>query len=415
MEEESLSLKDKFFRTVFGVILFILVVMLAITFLPGDAERGVLEMLSGRANTTAGKVGSITIPISYYQRARRECYYRYKDYLSALKNDNSILDNCAFSNIKNLKIASIVANSIGYDVSEQSIKQDLSEEARRIHKESKVSAGYSKEEIRSEDEIFRSILKEEDLTYRKELTVARNLFENFLVTKIKQPESIDSLEKASNTLKLSLNYITFSDEEIIKTLDSEIKVSEEEVKKTYDSEVKEGKTPKDDKGQPESFEKRKSFLENKIKSEQKQKKLEEMKTKIESLKSTPDGLKEISKLTGKKVESIKSLPLSSLEQGQLNEKEALPSFAGSTKFMQDLSEHGFGKNFIGGPYKDSTVNTTYVEFTDLVVDEKVVPGKKEVEQDPRFTQFLQFTFLGEINQSIGGLYPVSKYITKQAN
>jgi hypothetical protein len=411
LEEEPLTLKDKVYKFVFGLILFLLVVMLAITFLPGDAEKGLFEMLSGGASTTVGKVGNVEIPFSYYQRARKECYYRYKDYLAAIKGDESILDNCAFSNTKNLKIAVAIANSVGFDVSEQLIKKEISEEAWRIHNESRGSAGYSQEDQRTPDEIYQAILKEEDLHYRKDVNIARGLFSGFLLSTAKYPTSVETLEKESQNLKLSLNYVSFSDEELLKSVEKNIVIPEEEVKKEYDSEVASGKLPKDSKGMAETFEVRKSFLENKMRSERKQKKLEEIKASIESLKSgEKPALQEIAKIVGKKIESSKNLALTEL--GSTEGKPSLPSFLGHSKFLQDLSEKGFGKSFIGGPYKDS-VNTTYVEFTDVMLDTKNVVSKQDaVAGDMRM---LLFTFLGEINQSIGGLYPVSKYTQKQAN
>lgn len=361
MEDEPLSLKEKVFRTVFGIFLFILVSMLVLTLLPGDAEKGIIQLITGGNSSSAGTVGSMDIPIGYFQRARSECYYRYKQYLPNMKDNQSIIDSCAYSTVKRLKVAGIIARASGYDISQNYILRELSDEARTLHKQSDISAGYSKEEIRSVEDIYRDLLRRENLPYRKDTTVAYKLMDGFLLSKTKKTDSQTQIEKEASGVKLTLNYVVFSDDDIFNQLDKEITISEEEVKKEYESESKSGKLPKDKDGKPETYEKRKIFLESKLKSEIKRQKLTELKTKLDGLKSKGEtALAEIAKSVGKEIKSVKSISLSEMDNMKNAENKEV-SFLSNSNFLKELADIEFGKNKVGGPYKDID-KSIYVEF-----------------------------------------------------
>ncbi|NUM42324.1 MAG: hypothetical protein HUU45_11920, partial [Leptospiraceae bacterium] len=140
-QEEPTTIKEKIFKTIGGLFLFILVAMLAITFLPGDAEKTLFQALSGEGSLNVGKIGGESIPFDYFQAARRECYFRYKEYLPSMANDSSTLDSCAYQSIRSIKVAGMIADRVGYSVSVNGIKEELSKQARDIHKQSNTSAG----------------------------------------------------------------------------------------------------------------------------------------------------------------------------------------------------------------------------------------------------------------------------------
>lgn len=104
MELENVSLKDKIIRAIVAFFLFILVSGLIITFLPGDAEKSFFDVISGRSNLNAGKIGSDSIPMDYFQAAQRDCFFQYRNIAPSLAEDPSTLQSCAFQTIRSLVV-----------------------------------------------------------------------------------------------------------------------------------------------------------------------------------------------------------------------------------------------------------------------------------------------------------------------
>ena len=135
-EYEEPTIGNKIIRVVVGVFLTILVSMLILTLLPGDAEQNMFKILTGQDDYSAGKIGDETIPPDYFQAARKDCYQRYKDYNPNLSNDSSELNSCAYDTIKTFKIYKAIAHSVGYGISDQKLKEIIWEQAKQVHKES---------------------------------------------------------------------------------------------------------------------------------------------------------------------------------------------------------------------------------------------------------------------------------------
>lgn len=415
LEEEPVSFRDKFFRFMMGIFLFILVGGLVMTLLPGDANRGMMQLLTGGFGMDVGKIGEIPLSVQYYQRARKTCAYRYKQYISGMKKEqiNTMLDNCAFSDSKRLKVAQVIGEKIGYDVSQYQIKKELSDEARMIHKQSDVSAGYEESEVRSANEIYQMLLKEENLEYRKDSRLIAGLFGNFLVSKLPTIESVETLKKESETVKLSLNYISFSDDEIMKSKNISMDISDAMLKEEYQKENKEGKTPKNKDGKFTSFEKRKSILRSKVESRLRAKKISELKSKIATMKKDSQPLTKIAEFTGSKIETIKDISLSDINAKDGN--QASFAFLSDSKFLQDMAKYKPGQPTIGGPYKDIEKNI-YVEFAELnITSPKPTKNDEKSKISLNQSQNHLMSFLRELNESIGNRYPILKNTSKQAN
>lgn len=382
--------------------------MLAITFLPGDAEKTLFQALSGEGSLNVGKIGGESIPFDYFQAARRECYFRYKEYLPSMANDSSTLDSCAYQSIRSIKVAGMIADRVGYSVSVNGIKEELSKQARDIHKQSNTSAGYSPDEVKSADEIYKSLMTSIPLNYRLDSVIAYSLFPNFLNSEIKKTEDeVQKTEEAIST-KISFHILAFNDENLLNEIDKKIQIPEEELKKEYENDLKNDKLPKDSKGKVEDYSTRKAFLKNKLKVELKQKKLAELKSNIQNIKnsSKQNTLTEISSMTGSKIEEIRGLPISSLAGFSTPSGKPF-KFGTSSAFLKDLTLGEGKKNQVGGPYNDSG-QTIYVEFISTDMGDK--KEKKETKRDDN--SYL-VSFYSEIIQVISNANPIYRKIEKQ--
>jgi hypothetical protein len=321
-----------------------------------------------------------------------------------MADDPSTLNNCAFNQIKNHKIDKVFANALGYRVSEIGIKQEISDEARRIHSQATVSAGYSKEEMRSVDDIYKVILNQVPMNYRQDSEISRRILDGFLFTDIKESQAEKDIKQEMESLKLSISYISFSDEDLVKITGSEFPVSEEEIKKDYDDSVTNKTIPLATDGKPETLENRKAFILNKLRSEKKEKQISALKAKILSTKGEANSnLSTIATMSNSTIQDLNSISFAKLDD---KENKSLPKFLTSSSFLKDATKTSFGKGRIGGPYteKDKTI---YVEFKDMKFETVASsPAKNsEFNQQNKIRMFLY-----EIKQSLTGNYPIERNI-----
>jgi hypothetical protein len=405
LEEEPVSLAQKIYRVFAGLFIAVLVIMLIFTFIPGDAEQSLLRTITGQDQMTAGKVGDESIPIDYFKAARIECYYMFKQRYPAAADDRSMLDNCAYNQVKSLKIDRVLGTASGYFVSDLSIKEDISNEARRIHSQSNTSAGYDKEEVRSVDEIYRSILLSVPMHYRQDSVVSSDLYEKFLYTDVKETEDEKKVKSELESVKISLSYISFSDEDLSKLV-GPIQVTDEEIQKEYDASVANKTVPTGADGKPQSLELRKAIIFNKIQSDTKEKKLSELKAKILSAKSADNSnLAALGLIAGVKTQELTKISLSSLNAQGKDPKSDLPKFLSGSSFLKDMTNMQFGKGKVGGPYTDKD-KTFYVEFKDLVIESSNSVEKSVALNDTGSNRVRMFLY--EIKQSLGGIYPIQR-------
>ncbi len=407
LEEEPVSFAQKIYRVFAGLFIAVLVVMLIFTFIPGDAEQSLLRTITGQDQMTAGKVGDESIPIDYFKAARLECYYMFKQRYPTIADDRSMLENCAFNQVKSLKIDRVLGTAAGYYVSDISIKEDISNEARRIHSQSGTSAGYASDEVRTVDEIYRSILLSVPMHYRQDSVLSSELYERFLFTDVKETEEEQKVRSELENVRLSLSYISFSDEELSKLVGEIPPVTDAEIQKEYDASIASKSIPMGADGKPQSLEMRKAIIFNKLQTEAKEKKLSELKAKILSVKGAENAnLAAIGTIAGAKTQELSKISLSSLSAPPSKDSNSdLPKFLSGSAFLKDITNMSFGKGKVGGPYTDKD-KTFYVEFKDLSLDSGNSIGKTVAMNDNSSNKVRMFLY--EIKQSLNGIYPIQR-------
>lgn len=408
LEEEPVSISQKVYRIFAGLFIAILVTMLIFTLIPGDAEQNLLRMITGQDQMSAGKVGDESIPLDYFKAARLDCYYMYKQRFPTAADDPSMLENCAFNQIKSLKVDKVLGNAAGYHVSDISIKEEISVEARRIHSQSGTSAGYSADEVRSVDDIYRSILLAVPMHYRQDSAVSMELYERFLYTDTKESEEEQKVRSELENVKLSLSYIAFSDDDLSKLIGEIPQITDAEIQKEYDASIANKTIPMGTDGKPQPLETRKALIFNKLQSEAKEKKLSEIKGKILSAKGAENGnLGALATMAGVKVADLNKIALSTIGPQPKDSKTELPKFLSTSAFLKDITNQAFGKGKVGGPYTDKE-KTFYVEFKDLSIDSGNSVGKNVALNDNNTNRTRMFLY--EIKQSLGGIFPIQRNI-----
>ncbi len=404
-EYEEPTIGNKIVRFLVGVFLTILVSMLIITLLPGDAEQNIFRMLTGQDNFSYGKIGDETITPDYFQSARKDCFQRYKDYNANLANDSSELNSCAYDTIKSFKVYKVLASAVGYGISENRLKEIIWEQAKQSHKESNMGAGYTEEDKLSKEEIYKNLLRATPLVYRQDY-VTEMEFDRFLYSDIKPSPDEEKINKESSLAKLTFSYIQISDSDLLNKIGDTVAVSEEEIKSDYDKSVKDGTLNKTPEGKLPTFEERKSFIENKLKVEKKQALLGNLKAKLLSTKNEKGKLSDLMQLSGVSIAEVKDMPLSDISKG--NENKTL-AFTGNSSFLRDLGEVVFGTGIVSGPYPDGD-KVIYVDFKELKIE---MEGKVDENNSNNLSNIR--IFLMEINNSLKSIYPIYRKMDKQDN
>jgi len=408
-EEEPSSLKDKVIRGLVGLFLFILVGMLIVTFLPGDAEQSFIGALTGQSSTKAGSIAGRSVPIDYFNAARRDCYYRYQQYSKEMASNAEMIQSCAFSTIRELYVANDIATAVGYKVSEISIKRELSSQARQIHKESSSQAGYGEEDTRSLSQVYQQILNSAPMNYRVDSTTGMSLFPVFLEQKWNPTPAEKQIETEAKSAKISFRILSFTEVNLLNQLESKIQIPDADLQAEYEKEKKEGNLSKDASGNIPSFESRKSILTSKLKFDRKRKELEIWKKRIQSLAAGENALEKIANETGQSIETIPATFLGDLKDVK-SSKGTTYHLASDTRFWEELSSNPFGKKKVTGPFTDND-KQIYVEFGDFTLSgtQKAPALPKEENQMADFMKQRQLlSFFLEINQSLSGEYNIEK-------
>ncbi len=407
-EEEATTWKEKLTRAVVGLFLFILVSMLVVTFLPGDAEQSFIGALTGSSSTKAGSIAGRSVPMDYFNAARRDCYYRYQQYSKEMAGNNELIQSCAFSTAKELFVANDIANAVGYRVSETSIKRDLSLQARQIHKETASQAGYGEEDTRTVEQIYQQILRSTPMAYRIDSATGYSLFQGFLDQKYSPSAPEATISTEAKSAKVSFRLVAFTEVNLLNQLESKIQISDADLLSEYEKEKKDGNLTKDANGNLPSFESRKSILTSKLKFDRKRKELEVWKKKIQSLVLSENALEAISKETSQSIENISATSLSNLKLLQ-SPKGTSFRLAGDPKFWEELSANPFGKKKVLGPFTDND-KQIYVEFGELTFSPSSPPPSSKPAASPEelLKQNQLLGFFLEINKSMAGEYNIDK-------
>lgn len=403
-EEEPSSLKDKLVRFLVGIFLFLLVGMLVITFLPGDAEQSFMGAITGQSSTKAGSIAGKTIPVDYFNAARRDCFYNYQRYGREAAGNSELILSCAFSTVKELYVARDISDAVGYHVSETNIKRGLSDQARQAHKEVKSQAGYGEEDSRTVEEIYQQILRAVPMNYRIDYATGFSLFPAFIDQPLSPSPKELELKTEATQAKVSFRVLSFSEVDLLNQLENKIQVTEDEIKKEFEKEKKESKD------QNQTLESRRTILTSKLKFDKKRAELEIWKKNIASKVSLENALDTISKEVNAPIETIPFSPLKDLNSLKSSSKKEY-RLGTDTKFWEELARYPFGKKRVAGPFADGD-KLVYVEFGDLIF-ESVSPIKKEDTESEKGRQLSNFFF--EISQALGTEYGIEKQKTLSAD
>lgn len=405
-DSDLTSIKDKVFRGILAFFLFILVGMLMVTFLPGDAERSFFDLVGGRARYSAGSIGGSEISIPIFQAAKRDCYFRFKEQMPSMAENAEALNSCAYDTVRALHIGKIMADSLGFKVTEHSIRQELSDQARLLHKEQLSTPGYTEADVRKPEAIYAQLLHAVPLEYRVDSETVTRLYQDFRISQLSKSESEKQLESQASSAKISLNLITYSDAVLFKKLENEIKIPESDIKAKYEEEVSSGKWK--DKKAP-TFEERKAILRSSLLLDVRQKKAAELKEKIQSWVKEGKNLQFISQQIGIPVFQARNEPISSL--WELKTNSGIVRLGESSAFLKDLTSGNLKPGTLKGPYTDSD-QPVLVEFVGLSVP-KTPDSIARTSGTENFTNTLNpllIAFVLEINETIGEKYPLMRTI-----
>ncbi|TGK05549.1 hypothetical protein EHQ53_18190 [Leptospira langatensis] len=342
---EGISIKDLLFKVGSAVFLGILVLMLVIMLLKPDVEQAGLDMLTGKANISAGRIDGSDVPMDFFNAARRQCYM----YFGGQGSEGQLAE-CAFMILKRFYILNKLARGIGYTYSEEGIRQALWDEAQKNSKNSYRGAGYSEEDLKKPEQIYRQLLQEAPIRFRIEATVQQNVQQNFLQTDLRRTDGELEVQSEASGAKIDLDAVVYSEDDISKLAEQSLEPSEAQLQELYQKEIADPNSPKGKDGKPIPFEERKTVLKGKYKVEARKNALESVKAKLIALQNEPDGLQKIAKFLGKAPISLRNRPLSDLKKMSSGKDNF--SLLADSKFLQDLSTPGLAQKKNIGPYRD---------------------------------------------------------------
>jgi hypothetical protein len=352
--EEPSSWKDRILRVVVGIFLFLLVSMLIITFLPGDAEKSFVSLLTGRSASDAGKIGRRTVPLDAFQITLRQCYSQYKAYAPQLADNMEILENCAYTRIRQLYISEFIGESIGYEVSSLRVKRDVLEEAKSIHASRLDQPGYDPEEdISSLQDVYSDLIRGVPLPYRKDLARAQGLYEDSIQFQIPILPKDQEISKNTDSSTLSLRYIAFRETDLMNSLNPT--VSDQEIKAEYDKEVSENKNPLTP---IPSLAERSELIKKKLVFEKKRKEAEAITAQLEQAKQN-NSLEELAKILKLGIQTTGKINLNKLSTWKPSNGEPI-TLLGMDAFWKQVKTPG-AKNAIYGPTYDGDIKIYWEE------------------------------------------------------
>ncbi|EQA36118.1 hypothetical protein LEP1GSC047_3332 [Leptospira inadai serovar Lyme str. 10] len=385
---EGTSFKDIFFKVGSALFLGVLVLMLIFTLLRSDVEQAGMDMLTGKANIKAGKIGGKDVPMDSFNAGRRYCYQIYQGQIP-----DSQLGECAFMILKGMFVANTIANSLGYSVSEELIRQNLWEEAQKRVKLSYRGAGYSDDEVEKPDQVYRQFLKEAPMRFRIEAAVQGSIQANLLQSDLRKTDDELRVQSEASTARVDLNALVYTEEDLTKLANQNVEPTDLQLRELYQKEITDSNAPKGKDGKIPSFEERKSILRGKFLIEARKSAIENLKAKIKTLQSEPNGLGKVAALFGTGTVTIRDKAFADLKS--VASSKGSFSLLSDKRFFQDLTSQAFGQKKSLGPYKDAD-KYALVEFV------AVRFGKPETSTVLRIrdSSVLLNGFLSEIPQSV---------------
>ncbi|EPG67990.1 hypothetical protein ACE5IS_03600 [Leptospira wolffii] len=342
---DGITIKDILFKVGATVFLGILVLMLIIMLLKPDVEQAGMDMLTGKGGISAGEIGGKDVPMDFFNSARRQCYMYFGG-----QGSNGQLADCAFMILKRFYTINRIAKEVGYTYTEESLRSSLWEEAQKASKNSIHGAGYSEDDMKKPEQVYRQLLQEASIRFRVEATIQQNIQQNFLLSDLRRTDGELEIQSEASGAKVDLDAVIYTDEDLSKLAELNLEPTDAQLMELYQKESLDPNTPKGKDGKAIPFEERKVVLRGKYKVEARKNALESAKAKLVSLQNEPDGIRKIAGLLGKNTVSVRNRSLSELKQ--LNDGKNNYSLFADKRFFQDiiLPDSIQKKNL--GPYRD---------------------------------------------------------------
>ncbi|TGL58518.1 hypothetical protein EHQ64_18400 [Leptospira sarikeiensis] len=319
--------------------------MLAFMLLKSDVEQAGIDMLFGKGNITMGSIDGQNVPIDSFHAAKRFCIQMYQG-----QGSEALWADCAFQTLKGQYIFRKIGNSVGYTLTEESEKQALWEDAQRASKNSFQGAGYSEEDMRKPEEIYRQYLQQAPLRFRIDYKVSQFLFQGFLPSELRRTDGELNILSEASGARVDLDTVLYTEEDLVKASERNLEPTDQQLKELYEKESLDPGTLKGKDGKPIPFEERKAVLKSKFLLDARKNSLESLKAKLVALQNEADGLQKISALVGKPTVSLRNKSLSELNK--INIGKDVFSLSADKKFLQDLSLPGlFTQKKNIGPYR----------------------------------------------------------------
>lgn len=344
-QPDGISIKDILFKAGATIFLGILVLMLIFMFLKQDVEQAGVDMLTGKASISAGKIGGKDVPMDFFNSARRQCYM----YFGGQGNSAQLAD-CAFMILKRFYILNRIAQEVGYTYTEESIRSGLWEEAQKVSKNSFQGAGYSEEDLKKPDQIYRQSLQEASIRFRVQAEIQQRLQQTFLNADLRRTDGELEVQSEASGAKIDLDAVIYTEDDLSKLAELNLEPTEAQLLEIYNKEVLDPNSPKGKDGKAIPFEERKAVLRGKYKVEARKTSIESVRAKLVNLQNEPDGIRKISQFLGKNLLSFRNKSLGDLKQ--LSDGKNNFSLFADKRFFQDITLPSSVQKKNLGPYRD---------------------------------------------------------------
>ena len=396
-----------FLKSIGSFFLAILIVMLIVAFLPSESEEAFFSSIFNKSFFgSVGSVGDQDISNSFFQLTKKSCIYRYENY--SVSFNPEMIDDCAYDTAQSLLVTDKVSKKFGFDVSEKSMREDLSKQAEQSYKESLEQAGYTKEDLLAPEEIYKRMLRQLPLNYRLKEKKVSVFYNDFLMSSLEDTQSQIKIKEGLKDVLIELDLFYISSKILNNLADKRIDVSDKTIRKIYENELKTKK--KSDKSIV-SFEKRKQFLKKRKLFQERNKKIEEIKADLKSEIVKKPAVYSIKKIIGNNIKIIQfKKPLTDVFSLQV-EKGKSVDISKNKLFLNDLlnSVDKKEKLLLKGPYKLED-SLAFVIFKQIITDQKTQNSKKEETTNSQQITLNEnrngFMIMGNVYQYIIKQFPI---------
>jgi len=335
------------------LIILVLIVMMAITFSSQPISE-ITSIIAGgsRIGGYAGK----DISLQNYYIQHENCKNRYRAYGNV---PEQIINRCVADQLQQVYTLYSLGERLGLVASEKALEKELFENVKAMYEQQKP---LDKEDQIPMNELYRREISSASLQTRQQLTTAQLTFTT--LADMPTQEAFVTATDKSKRVVLNFNVIRFSNADLLKKLDSTVKITEKEIRAEYEREQKllskEKKSP---------YNKQKEIVENRLKTARKQALLAKVKEKLSGLKEGTMTLADVTRITGIPARTTGDVKLTELSSARLG---ADPINLAIPGILSNL------KRGVTGPHQADEF-TVYAQLTSIRVLQS--KGKNEHEAD----------------------------------